>query len=102
MKQLIGIFLLVAGLSVAPDLQAQSKVKKAGNKIEKGAKRAGENTAEAASKGKSKITHTEVKDRVGPNGETIYIDPTSRYYWKDKKGRKHYIHSEQLKARIDQ
>ena len=102
MKKIIGAFLVVAALSFAPDIQAQSTVKKAGKKVEKGAKKVGDNTAEVASKGKSKVSHTVYKDKVGPNGETIYINQSGQYYWKDKKGRKHYIQSEQLKARIDQ
>ena len=94
--------MIVAGLSFSSDLQAQSTVKKAGQKVEKGAKKAGNKTAEVTSKGKSKVTHTVYKDKVGPNGETIYVEQSGQYYWKDKKGKKHYIQSEQLKDRIDQ
>jgi hypothetical protein len=102
MKKLIGIFLVVAGIGLATDVQAQSTVKKAGQKIEKGAKKAGNKTAEVASKGKAKVTNTVYKDKVGPNGETIYIDSDNQYYWIDKKGHKHYVQSEQLKDKIDQ
>ena len=102
MKKLFGIFLMVAGIGLASDVQAQSTVKKAGQKVEKGAKKAGHKTAEVASKGKSKVTNTVYEDKVGPNGETIYIDDANRYYWIDKKGKKHYIQSEQLKDKIDQ
>jgi len=102
MKKLIGIALIVAGLGLASNVQAQSTAKKVGNKVEKGAKKAGHKTAEVASKGKSKVTHTVYEGKVGPNGETIYIDQSNRYYWVDKKGKKHFIQSEQLKDRIDQ
>jgi hypothetical protein len=102
MKKLIGIVMIVAGLCFSSDLQAQSTVKKVGKKVEKGAKKAGNKTAEVASKGKSKIRDTEYKEKVGPNGETVYMDRENQYYWKDKKGKKHYIQSEQLKDRIDQ
>lgn len=102
MKKLFGIFLMVAGLGLSSNVQAQSTVKKAGQKVEKGAKKTGHKTAEVASKGKSKVVNTKYEDKVGPNGETIYIDQASRYYWIDKKGKKHFIQSEQLKDRIDQ
>lgn len=102
MKKLVGIFLMVAGFGLASDVQAQSTVKKAGQKVEKGAKKAGHKTAEVASKGKSKVANTVYEDKVGPNGETIYIDDSSRYYWIDKKGKKHFIQSDQLKDKIDQ
>lgn len=39
MKKLIGIFLVVAGLALTTGVQAQSTVKKAGQKVEKGAKK---------------------------------------------------------------
>jgi hypothetical protein len=102
MKKLIGIFLVVAGLGLTTDVQAQSTVKKAGKKVEKGAKKAGHKTAEVASKGKAKVVNTVAEDKIGPNGETIYIDDNSLYYWIDKKGKKHYIQSDQLKAKVDQ
>ncbi|HYH15465.1 MAG TPA: hypothetical protein VD794_09600 [Flavisolibacter sp.] len=102
MKKLFGIFLMVGGLGLASDVQAQSTVKKAGEKIEKGAKKAGNKTAEVASKGKSKVVHTEYEGKVGPNGETVYIDDSSRYYWIDKKGKKHYIQEAQLKDKVEQ
>lgn len=102
MKKVIAMFLVVAGLTLSTDVQAQSTVKKAGQKVGHGAKKAGNKTAEVASKGKSKVTHTEYKEKVGPNGETVYIDKANQYYWVDKKGKKHYIQSEQLKDRIDQ
>lgn len=102
MNKLVGVFLMVAGLGLTSNVQAQSTVKKAGHKVEKGAKKAGHKTAEVASKGKAKVSHTVYEDKVGPNGETIYIDRSNRYYWIDKKGKKHFIRSEQLKDKIDQ
>jgi hypothetical protein len=97
MKKLIGISLIVAGLSIATNVQAQSTVEKTGKSIEKGAKKVGNKTAETASKGKSKVTNSVYKGKVGPNGETIYIDEHNKYYWIDKKGHKNYIKEEELK-----
>ena len=71
--------------------------KKAGSAVKKGGKAVGHKTAEVASKGKSTVVHTKYKDKVGPNGETIYIDKHSKYYWIDDKGRKHYISASALK-----
>ena len=102
MKKLIGVFLLVIGFGLTSNVQAQSKAKKAGEKVESGAKKVGNKTAEVASKGKSKVANTVYKGKTGPNGETVYIDDNNRYYWIDKKGHKHYIQSEELKDRVDQ
>ena len=65
--------------------------------VKKGAKKTGHKTAEVASKGKAKVTDEVHKDKVGPNGETIYIDNHANYYWVDKKGRRHYIAAAALK-----
>lgn len=87
MKKFIGISIVVllAGFST---VNAQSTVNKVGNDVEKGAVKAGNKTAELASKGKSAVTDKVYKDKEGPNGETIYIDKHSKYYWIDKKGHK--------------
>jgi hypothetical protein len=95
MKKLIGFSLFLFLLAAAPDVQAQSKVKEAGKDVKKttkkGAKKVGNKTAEVASKGKAKATDQVYKDKVGPNGETIYMDNHDRYYWVDKKGKRHYL-----------
>ncbi|RPD51306.1 hypothetical protein [Paracnuella aquatica] len=74
--------------------------KKAGKAVKKGAQKAGAKTAEVASKGKSKITDAEHKDKVGPNGEVIYIDNHARTYWVDKNGRRHYVVAAELKDKV--
>jgi hypothetical protein len=88
MKTILMTLAFALCLGGANELQAQKPVKKAANK-----------TAEVASKGKSKVAQTKVKDRVGPNGETIYVNKYGEYYWIDKKGRKHMINENQLKNR---
>ena len=56
-------------------------------------------TAEVASKGKATVTDNVYKGKVGPNGQTIYIDDHSRYYWIDKKGHKSYVAEADLKSK---
>src|SRR5688572_17599269 len=100
MKKLIGISLFALFLGLAPSVHAQEakqKAKTAGKEVKKGAKKVGNKTAEIASKGKAKATDAVHKDKVGPNGEIIYIDNHSRYYWVDKKGKRHYIREAALK-----
>src|SRR5215216_4657049 len=98
MKKIIGLsFFLFFGLSAVTHAQT---VKHAGQEVKKGAKKVGNKTAELASKGKSKITDKTYKEKTGPNGETIYIDDHSRYYWIDKKGHRHYIAESALKTKI--
>lgn len=112
MKKIIGlsVFTFLIGFSSIAHAQEKDKttgqeiksdVKSAGHEIKKGAKKVGHKTAEVASKGKAKITDEEYKDKVGPNGEKIYIDNHSRYYWVDKKGHRNYTTEGELKAKND-
>jgi hypothetical protein len=87
---LVTLFLGFSSVAVAQD--DTSKVKKA-------AKKSADKTAEVASKGKAKVTDQHHKDKVGPNGETIYIDNHSKYYWVDKQGHRHYVTEAQLKPK---
>ena len=100
MKKIIGISLFlffgIAGVASAQDKDRTREVRK---EIKHGAKKAGHKTAEVASKGKSKIVDKTVKEKMGPGGETIYVDNSSRYYWVDKKGKKHFVSESQLKNR---
>jgi hypothetical protein len=100
MKKIIGISAFLFCLALAPSADAQeakTKAKKAGYQMKKGAKKVGNKTAEVASKGKAKVTDEVHKDKVGPNGEVIYIDNHSRYYWVEKQGKRHYVAAEALK-----
>ncbi|MFN2457895.1 MAG: hypothetical protein ABR502_06830 [Chitinophagaceae bacterium] len=110
MKKLISVslFLMLFGFAstaIAQDQSAGQEVKsgakKAGKTVKKGAKKAGNKTAEVATKSKAKVTHTVYKGKTGPNNETIYINTRGRYYWIDKKGRKHYIPASALKNKVD-
>ncbi|MDP9229210.1 MAG: hypothetical protein M3O67_00900 [Bacteroidota bacterium] len=95
MKKIIGItvFIFLMGFSSVGHAQVVQDVKH-------GAKKVGNKTAEVASKGKATVVDKKYKDKVGPNGQTIYIDGHSRYYWIDKKGHRHYVKEAELKARV--
>ena len=102
MKKLIGIslmslFLAIGSVANAQDSEVKKDVKKGTRAIKKGAKKAGNKTAEVASKSKAKVTDAVHKDKVGPNNEKIYIDNHSQYYWVDEKGKRHYVKAEELK-----
>ncbi|MFL5740012.1 MAG: hypothetical protein ACJ75B_07335 [Flavisolibacter sp.] len=74
--------------------------KAVGHETAKGAKKVGNETAELASKGKSKVVDKTYKDKVGPDGQTIYINSDSKYYWVDKKGHKQYVTESQLRDKV--
>ncbi|HKB45148.1 MAG TPA: hypothetical protein VKC90_12190 [Chitinophagaceae bacterium] len=99
MKKLtiIFAFLLVAGFSYTANAQV---VKKTTHAVKKGATAAGNKTAEMASKSKSMITDKVYKGKMGPAGQTIYIDDHSRYYWVDKKGHRQYVTEAELRPKV--
>jgi hypothetical protein len=122
MKKFFGLALVTLGLTIANSAVAQDKeetsttqeiksetkkaahktaagAKKVGKATAKGAKKVGNKSAEVASKGKAVVTDEIHKDKVGPNGETIYIDNHAKYYWVDKKGTRHYVTETELKVK---
>jgi hypothetical protein len=98
MKKFIGISILAVLLGFS-SANAQDTTKKVITKVKEGAVKAGNKTAELASKGKNNITDKIYKDKEGPNGETIYIDKHSNYYWIDKKGHKVPISKNELRSK---
>jgi len=99
MKKLIGILTILFLLSFSVTTHAQV-VKKTTHAVKKSAKAVGNKTAEVASRGKSRVTDKVYKGKVGPNGQTIYIDDHSRYYWVDKKGHRNYVTEADLKPKV--
>jgi hypothetical protein len=51
----------------------------------------GNKTAEVASKGASAVADKKYDEKVGPQGQTIYIDKNSYYYYVNKKGHHIYV-----------
>lgn len=103
MKNVFKVALLAAGLFVAADTHAQV-AEKAGRGIDKGAKAVGKGakavgrkTAEIASKGEAAVVDKKYDSKVGPGGQTIYIDKNSAYYYVNKKGHHIYVKESQLK-----
>lgn len=100
-KFVVYLFAVSAALFTAGNVRAQDTTtigedlknagKKTGQAVEKTAKKVGNKTAEVASKGKSEVVDQAYKDKEGPNGERIYIDRHSKYYYVDKKGHKQYV-----------
>lgn len=111
MKKIIGVGIIALMLGFSSIVSAQETIKEigkdlkedaveAGQATERAAKKVGNKTAEVASKGKAKITDQVHKDKVGPKGETIYIDNHAQYYWVDEKGHRHYVSEARLKSKV--
>lgn len=102
-KLLVIALCLALGYTVPATAQEKKKttvgqdLKNAGKAVGKAGKKVGNQTAELASKGASKVVDKTYKDKVGPDGQTIYIDKHSKYYWVDDKGHHVYIKKSELK-----
>ncbi|HYO21126.1 MAG TPA: hypothetical protein VER36_01895 [Flavisolibacter sp.] len=73
--------------------------KKAWKGTKKGAKAVGNETAELATKGKAKVTDKKSDEWTGPDGQDIYVDDASKYYWISEKGKRVFVSKDQLKAK---
>lgn len=107
MKKIINIALCGAFICLATAASAQTKetkkdtikigtgidrtAKKAAQATATTAKKVGNGTASTATKLASKITDKVYKDKVGPEGQKIYIDSHAKYYYVDSKGKKVFV-----------
>ncbi|NEU09896.1 hypothetical protein GZH53_16345 [Flavihumibacter sp. R14] len=62
-----------------------------GKAVGKGASKAAKKTAEVGAKGAAKVTDKSLKNRKGPNGETVYVNKYDQKYYVDKNGRRIYL-----------
>ena len=112
MKKVFAAFIMICSFGLfTMDAHAQdsttvgSKIKKAAKKtgkaIGKGANAVGNKTAELASKGSSEVIDKTYDGKAGPDGQKIFINDKSEYYWVDKKGHRHYVKESELKEKKD-
>ena len=109
MKKILGISALMIALGVSAPSFAQTGEKegrsikkttrKAARVVKKGAKSAGNKTAELATKGKAKVTDKKSDTWVGPAGQDIYVDDGAKYYWINERGGREFVTPDQLKRK---
>jgi len=68
-----------------------------GYHVKKDVKKVGNKTANVAVNGESKVVDKTYADKVGPEGQTVYIDKHSKYYYVDSKGKKIFISKMEMK-----
>jgi hypothetical protein len=109
MKKILGISAVIFALGISAPAFAQNTTKeessvkkttrKAAKAVKKGAKSAGNKTAELATKGKAKVTDKKSDTWVGPNGQDIYVDDGNKYYWINERGGREFVTTDQLKPK---
>lgn len=98
MKNLVKAALITAGVFTFSLGYAQThKDSSLGHKIGKTATTVGHATAHAAVSGDAAITDKKYKGKMGPDGQTIYINKYSHYFYVDKKGKRVYLKKSELR-----
>ncbi|HEY0742375.1 MAG TPA: hypothetical protein VGD40_12965 [Chryseosolibacter sp.] len=80
-----------------------SKLEREANSVdvEKEAEVAEDAISEAAAKAAAAITDKKLEDKVGPDGQTVYVDDDTKYYYINQEGEKVFITKLQLKDKPD-
>ena len=74
-------------------------VKESAHEVKEVGKDVGNKTAEVSVKAVSEIKDKKLKNKVGPDGQTVYEDRYGNYYWVNDKGRKIYLTEARLKSK---
>lgn len=91
--------ILLAALATGTAATAQNKTQKTWHKVKHDTKVAANKTGHAAATAASKVVDKTYDGKTGPNGETVYINKKSQYYYLDAKGHRTYATEAQLKDR---
>lgn len=71
------------------------------NDIDNGAEKVGDGVSEAVGKVGAEIKDKTYANKVGPDGQKIFIDKHSKYYYIDNEGKKVYVTKLELKDKPD-
>lgn len=89
-------FLVFPALLLSLQAMSQTKTPSDGS-VGKTINKVGNKTAQIAVKATSGIKDKKYASKVGPNGETVYINKNSNYYYVNGKGKKVYVSKAMLK-----
>ena len=98
MKNVFKIALVATGIFSFAQSHAQTTHKDStlGHKIGKDAKMVGHKTAHVAASGAAAVTDKKYDGKVGPQGQTVYINKYSHYFYVNSKGHRVYLKKSQL------
>lgn len=77
--------------------ETETKAEKVGKDIKRTAKKVGDGVAEGAGDVAANIKDKRVKGKVSPDGEAVYMDSNSQYYYINDQGAKVFISETQLR-----
>ena len=99
MKNILKVALVAAGIFSFAQSHAQTTHKDStlGHKIGRTATKVGNKTAEVGAKGYADVTDKIYEGKVGPAGQTIYINKHSHYFYVNKRGHRVYVKKSSLR-----
>lgn len=77
--------------------KVKSDAKETADDVKKGAQSVGDKVSEGANDAAAAIKDQKVDDKVGPGGETVYLNEDAKYYYINDQGDKVFISKIQLK-----
>jgi hypothetical protein len=89
MKHLFKVAIMATALFAAVQANAQT--------VKKDAKKVGHKTSEVAAKGAAAVVDKRYEGKAGPEGQNIYINKHSHYYYVNKLGHRVYLKKSQLR-----
>lgn len=98
MKTLVSAALIAAAVSFSLHSSAETVKRDTtlGKKIGNTAKKVGHKTSNIAANTASHVVDKKYEGKCGPNGETVYINEHSHYYYVNKKGHRVYLKKSEL------
>jgi hypothetical protein len=100
MKNLLKLAVLAAGIFLFVQAQATPMPQDSvGHKIKHVAKKVGHATAHAAATASAAVIDKKYEGKYGPEGQTIYINEHSHYYYINKAGHRVYLKKSQLRSK---
>ena len=97
MKTFIKVVFFLAAISLSANSCSHKTRKSMGQDVKNVAEPVGNKTAEIASKGAARVTDKVYENKVGPGGQTIYIDKHSKYFYINSKGHRVFVKESALK-----
>jgi hypothetical protein len=98
MKNVFKVALVAMGIFSFTVVHAQTTPKDStlGHKIDTRAKKVGYKTSNIAANGASMVVDKKYEGKCGPQGQTVYINKYSHYYYISKKGHRIYLKKSRL------
>ncbi len=97
MKNVFKVAIIAAGIFSFSALHAQThKDSTLGHKIGNTVKKVGHKTSQIAASGAAGIVDKKYEGKCGPNGQTVFINENSKYYYISKRGHRVYLKKSQL------